>query len=192
MQKNTKKLQRRRNLKRNTDTDMNLITTLLDVFSGIVIGWYIPIWLSKVYIYFLSKEITKNSIPQKVDDNKMCKTRHDWIEAVTFAGSKTGKTRLCRLCGFIPELNLMASYEAIDRIEENNKIRQLEDNIYKDFINKEDEDIKKFFTKEIENGVSFDKLVQLHSAGITFMQRYGNYKLSRAPEIEKELTKDNA
>lgn len=141
---------------------------------------------------FKAKRMVQSIIPQVADPKKLCKTPHSWIMAPTITKEGQGFVQVCRVCGFISGSDKVASMDSIDRIEENNRIREIESRLLKDFLTQEDDQMKKYFDLEIKGGLNFDKLAHIHGAGMTFNQRFLVYKASRAEEIEKELTKSDA
>lgn len=159
---------------------------------SLFVGLYGPIYLSNLFRYVQNRRILKDLTPQKVDDDKLCKGPHSWINATTFTDKGPGSTQVCQLCGFIPSLHLMVTAEAIDRIEENNRIRAIQDKIFSDFQDQEEKEMKAYFDEELKNGVDFEKLVHIHGAGMTFGTRFNIYRSARAEEIEKAITGSNA
>lgn len=161
-----------------------------------LVGWFLINFLFGLTLIIGDRLRQRRAIKfaslQVADSEKLCKGPHSWIFAQIGTAEGPAQVRVCRACGFIGGSNRVASPEAIDRIEENNKIRELEVRLYNEFLEQEDAEIKKYFDEEISKGVNFDKLLHVHNAGITFNQRYAMYKASKAVDIEKELTKSNA
>lgn len=141
---------------------------------------------------FKMRKRIKDATPQTADPAKLCKGPHSWLLASAITKEGPGHVQVCRVCGLISGSDKVASTESIDRIEENIRIRDIEARLLKDFMDTEDGNIKKHFDSEIKSGLNFDKLVQIHTAGMTFSQRFLYYKASKAEEIEKELTKSDA
>jgi len=166
--------------------------TFFVLVVGILIGFYGPVYLSNLFTYLQTRQLVKDSTPQNVDESKLCKTPHSWIKAKTFTDKGIGSVDVCQVCGFIPSLDKMATPDAIDSIEESNRIDEIQGKIYRDFQTQEDNDIKKYFEEEIKNGVSFEKLAHVHAAGLTFGARFSNYRASRAEEVQKALSRSNA
>lgn len=166
--------------------------TFLIFALGLVLGYKSLVWLDDAINYFKTQKILKQITPANVNDKRLCKGPHAWMMAPLWSPQGESQVRVCQVCGFIPEMEKMVKPEAIDRIEENNKIRQMEKKIYRDFLAQEDNDIKKYFDKEIKDGVSFEKLAHVHGAGMTFGARFNIYKSARAGEIEKALSKVDA
>lgn len=164
------------------------ITLLL----GIYLGNKLPFWIGNAVSYLQSRALINSLVPKQADPEKLCKGTHSWITARTFTDKGPAEVKVCRICGLIEGSDKAATAEAIDRIEENNQIRELEKRLYKEFIAREDEDVRRYFDKEIKNGLSFDKLAHVHNAGMTFGQRYTIFKASKKEDIEKELTKSNS
>jgi hypothetical protein len=166
--------------------------SILTLVVGIFVGLYGPVWISDLFRYLQNRQILKDITPQDTDETRLCKGPHSWIGAQAFTDNGRETVQVCQVCGFIPSLDKMATPEAIDRIEENNRIRDIQGKIFTDFQTREDDDIKKYFDEEIKNGVSFEKLAHIHSAGMTFGARFNMYKAGRADEIEKVINKSNA
>lgn len=142
--------------------------------------------------FFKNRSLMKNLVPQKIDKKRLCRGPHPWMKVKTWTEKGPSETQMCRACGLVSGTETMASPEAIDRIEENQKIRDIDAKLYRDFLAKEDEDIKQFFAREIQGGLNFDKLAKIHAAGMTFGQRFTYYKASKVEDIEKELTKSDS
>lgn len=166
--------------------------TFFILAAGVFLGLYGPIWASNLITYLQNRQILKDVTPRDVDDAKLCKGAHSWINAQTFTDTGAGSIQVCQVCGFIPTINKMASTEAIDSIEEHNRLTAVQSKIYTDFQVQEDGDIRKYFDEEIKNGVSFEKLAHVHLAGMTFGARFNIYRASRAEEIQKAVTGSNA
>jgi hypothetical protein len=166
--------------------------TFLILIAGIYLGNKLPFWIGRAVSFFQNRALLDSLVPKEVDPSRLCKGNHSWITARTFTDTGPSQVKVCRVCGLIEGTEKMATAEAIDRIEENNQIRELETRLYKEFSALEDGDIRKYFDKEIKNGLSFDKLAHVHTAGMTFGQRYTLYKASKKDDIEKELTKSNS
>lgn len=160
--------------------------------AGIFVGLFGPIWIGRFLEFLQERKILKEVMPQDVNEKNLCKGPHSWINAQTLTHEGEGSIQVCQLCGFIPSINKMASPEAIDSIEEHNRLTAIQGKIYTDFQVQEDNGIKKYFEEEIKNGVSFEKLAHVHAAGMTFGARYGIYRASRAEEIKKAVTGSNA
>jgi hypothetical protein len=159
---------------------------------GIFAGLYGPVWLGRFLGYMENRQILKDIMPQEVSEEKLCRGSHSWINAQTLTHEGRGSIQVCQVCGFIPSIDKMATPEAIDSIEEHNRLSAIQGKIYTDFQAQEDGDIKKYFAEEIKNGVSFEKLAHVHAAGLTFGARYAIYRASRAEEIKKAVTGSNA
>lgn len=159
-------------------------------------GWILFQLILALTLGFLEerkvKKAMKSMMPQVADPKKLCKGPHSWILARTLTKDGPGSTQVCRICGFISGSNKVASMESIDRIEERNRIMEIEARLLRDFLTKEDDQMKKYFDSEIKGGLDFEKITHIHSAGMTFSQRFLVYKASKAEEIEKELTKSDA
>jgi hypothetical protein len=168
------------------------MTGLLLLAGGFILGFLGPVWASDLFRYVQNRQILKDITPADVDERKLCKGPHSWMGATTLTDEGVGSTQVCQVCGFIPSISKMATTEAIDRIEENNRIRAIQSQIYRDFQAQENGDIKNFFAEELKGGLSFEKLAHVHCAGMTFSARFGIYKSSRAEDIEKAITRTNA
>lgn len=164
----------------------------LILIAGIYFGNKLPFWIGRFVTFVQNRTILDNLIPKKIDPTRLCKGNHSWINARTFSESGPAQVKVCRVCGLIEGSDKMATPEAIDQIEENNLMRDLEQRLYKEFSTLENTDIRKYFDKEIKNGLSFEKLASVHAAGMTFGQRYTIFKTAKKGEIEKELFKSNS
>lgn len=166
------------------------------VIACMVLGWFVFDVLLSIIIGIVKnhkiKKEAESVLPQDADPSKLCKGPHSWITARTLTKEGSGTTQVCRVCGFISGSGKVASMESVDRIEESNKIREIETRLLKEFLDQEDDQMKKFFDSEIKGGLSFNKIAQIHSAGMTFEYRFMAYKASKADEIEKELTRSDA
>lgn len=159
---------------------------------GFYLGNKMPFWVPKAISYFRNRHLLNSLIPKAADPDKLCKGTHPWMNARTFTDEGPATVKVCRVCGLIEGSNKQATQDAIDRIEENNRLRDLEDRLYREFASLEDRDVRKYFSEEIKNGLSYQKIAHIHTAGMTFGQRYTIYKASKKEEIEKELTGSNA
>lgn len=168
------------------------MNTLLIVALSLYLGSKLSEWIGKAIVYFQNREIIKAITPTAIKEDRLCKGPHTWLNTRTWTEKGTVDARICRVCGLIDGTNKMATIEAIDQIEENNKIQALEEGVYQDFIDKENKELRAFFAAELKEGLSFDKLAMLHNAGITFGARFNKYKVARLPEMLKELIKSNA
>lgn len=168
------------------------ITIVLALLVGLYLGNKLPYWIADLVTYVQNRQTIRIITPNKVDEKKLCKAPHSWINTSVDTKEGIKEHKICRVCGFISGMNKMAKPEAIDMVEENNKIKEVEARLQKDFLNFEDNEIKKFFDEELKNGLSFEKLMAVHDAGITFSSRFFNYKISKIPEIERELKRGNA
>ncbi len=159
---------------------------------GMYVGNKLPFWIAKLNSYLDRRYILKRMMPKKLDPSKMCHGPHWWLDASIYTEDGDKEAKICSACGFIQGTRTAATPEAIDRIEENIRYKAIEDKIYQEFSDKEDNDIKKFFDNELSNGMSFEKLVRLHNAGISFNRRYIEYRSSKSQEVRKELAKSNS
>ncbi len=171
---------------------MNALTMFIFIGSTLWVGINLPNWLAKVIVYFQNRSIIKAITPTDLDEKRLCKAPHVWLNTRAWTEKGTVDSKVCRVCGLIDGTKKMATEAAIDQIEENNKVQAVEEQVYQDFISKENGDLRAFFASELKEGLSFEKLVQLHNAGITFGARYNKYKVTRLPEMLKILEKSDA
>jgi len=165
--------------------------TLLVALISLYVGYQFPIWKS-AFLYFLEKRKMSKFAPSKVDQNKMCKAPHTWIDMPAISDKGNITIKVCRLCGFVSGSDQMLPPDTLDQIEEDNKIRAIEARLDKEFIDKEEADVRKLLETELQNGLNYEKIVTIHAAGQTFNQRCAMYKASKSEEISKELMKVNA
>lgn len=169
-----------------------MMLTAFIFLLGLWLGLHGPTILGDLITYFQNRAIIKAITPIPINPQLLCKGKHSWLIAKTLEEKGYSTAKVCRVCGFIDGVNKMASVEAIDNIEQNNKIQKIEQDIYNEFWKLEDGDIARFFHNEIQNGLEFNKLTRLHEAGMTFGARFHKYKATRAADITKELKKSDA
>jgi hypothetical protein len=165
---------------------------ILGIAIGLLVGLFGPALAFNIYTYFQVRKLRKTVIPSKVDMHKLCKGAHSWIKTVVLTDEGQVDKQLCRICGFVSGTDLMASQEAIDRIEDQNLMREVEAGLYNDFLGKENVQIQEFFGNEIKGGLDASKLGKVHTAGMTFGARFSIYKVAKEEEKRKELTKGNS
>lgn len=168
---------------------MGQFLTYLLIF---LFGLLLPDGIFLAKNYFMLRKIKNTVIPKRAKPDQLCRGPHSWlkVEEPTPKGVQTAQ--VCRICGLISGTNLVASQEAIDEIEEDNKHRDIEGKLYDEFLKREDDEIRHFFSKEIEGGVDFGKLAKVHAAGITFYDRFSLFKSIKNKEIQKELRKTDS
>lgn len=164
----------------------------LALVVGIYFGNKVPFWIAKVTSFFQRRSVLKTMLPKNLDPAKICRGPHWWLDASIYTDEGDKRIKVCSVCGLIQGTRTVATQEAIDRIEEGLRYKELEDKIYKEFTIKEDSDIKRFFDNELKNGMSFEKLQKLHTAGATFQQRYVAFRVNKAAEVEKELSRSDS
>ena len=138
-----------------------------------ILGRYLPYWLGHLVHTIRTERILSKLLPREVDECRLCSEPHQWI-SVTSDIDENGEfkfTNICKNCGFIPKLNLMATKEGLEQIENNKKLREQDEKIRDEFIKKEEEEIRNYFTEELKNGMDFQKLTQLYLAGSTVKER---------------------
>lgn len=168
------------------------MSTILTMFLGWLLIESIGIIALKTVDHLRTKKTLKLIMPQIADPKKLCKGPHSWITASTFTATGPSLTQLCRVCGFISGSDKVVSVDTIDIIEKNNKIKEIEHKLMTNFLAQEDDNVKKHFDVEIKGGLDFNKLLQIHTAGMTFNERFVLYKQSKSEYIEKELTRNDA
>jgi hypothetical protein len=165
---------------------------MFSILLGVFLGFVGTVVLGNYLTFRDRYKIKKSLTLWKVDEKKLCKTPHAWMDAAMNTPKGMSQVKVCRVCGFVSGTDLMASQEMIDRVEDQNKLYEIEKRLEKEFLDQEDEEIKKFFSEELKGGLSFDKLVKLHSAGTTLSERFSIYKLHKAKDIEKEIQRGDA
>ena len=157
---------------------------------GVYLGMALPSLITKAMAYFQNRPIMKMITPTKIDQSRLCKGEHTWFSRKT--GQEGKDNKICRVCGLICGTDKMATTEALDQIEENIRFDTLEEQVYQDFVSRENDDLRKYFAEELKAGLDFGKLAKLHNAGITFGIRYNKYKSVHLPPLLKNLEKSNA
>jgi hypothetical protein len=168
-----------------------VIITIL--FFGIWIGLVLPHYATKFVADREKQRELASLIPTGVDEFRLCPGPHEWLEIISVNEySEYSPLNVCKNCGFLPSKNLMATPEGLKRILDNRKIRELEDSIQKDFVDKENSDIKKLLENEGPEGTLTDGIIgEIYRAGQTSNKRYIIYKIARAEELRREQ-KDEA
>jgi len=165
---------------------------MLNFFIGLGLGLLAVEILFRVRLFLMHRDMKRLMVPSKVQKSKLCKGPHSWMEtAIADKEGQPKNVQVCRICGFISGTDVMASQEAIDRIEETKKLMEIDEKLVKEFLEKEDEEIRKFFVEELKAGLSFEKIARIHEAGITFNKRFALFRLSREPEVVKEVMRAN-
>lgn len=165
-------------------------TTLL-VILALFIGSKIPDSFYAFVRWYQNRKIWKDITPTDVDQKKLCRV-HNWIDGRTLTENGETITKVCRVCGLIQGTNKMATPAGLDMIEENNRFRQVEEDLYQEFVKNEEVDLKKYLAKDLANGLNFDKVATIHNAGITFAHRFTLYKAAKSKEITALLNKSDA
>jgi hypothetical protein len=126
-----------------------------------------------------TERILNKIAPTDVKEDLLCTEPHDWFSAphTLDANDEYTYVNVCKNCGFIPSLNVMATQEGLKHIEKNKKYLETEERIRTGFIESEKEDIKKGFEEELKSGLDFHKLERVYLAGQNMKQRYILYKL---------------
>lgn len=169
---------------------MNPGLFILLVMANLYLGARLPFWIGQFLNYVEKRKIIKSSTPTPIKEGEKCRVPHSFL---TIKGDKElgiSEAKVCRGCGWIKGTGMKASFEAVDSIDEVNKLDEIEEGLYKAFLTLEDKDIIRYFSKEIEGGLSFEKLTRLHEAGSTFHKRYAKYKTSKMTEIKKKLAEE--
>jgi hypothetical protein len=164
----------------------------LYLLIALYVGNKLPFWIAKVVTFFQRRAILNPMLPKKLNPKKLCSGSHNWLPANIYTDQGSKEIKVCNICGFIMGTETVATPEAIDIIEENLRHKEIEDRIYMEFSTREDSDIRKFFSEEIKNGLSFEKLQKLHNAGITYNHRYVVFRSAKNKEVQLELAKSNA
>jgi len=169
---------------------MNTLDILLIFSIGLYLGNKLPDWIAKAMVWYATRPIIKMITPTKIKQGRLCKGPHNWIAKKLDIQGK--ESNICRVCGLIEGTGRMATAEALDQIEENMRFDALEEQVYQDFVSRENEDIRKYFAAELKGGLDFGKMAKLHNAGITFGVRYNKYKSIHLPPLLKNLEKSNS
>lgn len=164
-----------------------MIYYLLTFIIGFYIGQRLPYWTTGILDWFEKRRILSTITPTSVDEYRLCEDLHLWIDANSInEKGEYVKISVCNKCGFIPSKNLMATEQGLERIKENRRLLDLEDKIREDFIDMEEANLRDHFKQEIENGLSFEKLIEAYNAGQNLKQRFTIYKMVRADKEKQE------
>jgi hypothetical protein len=154
---------------------------MFTVFFSFYLGQNLPYWLGVVVVKLQRRKIVKKLRPTSVVESRLCPSIHNWTPAPHTLDEKGEFTyvNVCKDCGFIPVLNLMATPDGLEYIERNKQYMANEEKMKEDFIRQEEEGIKKHFTEELKNGLDFEKLTQVYFAGQTLKERLILYRLTK-------------
>ena len=112
------------------------------------------------------------------------------IPAKTDEGVKDIK--MCKVCGFLSGMDMVVPPETIDKIEESTKILAIEKRLWKEFLDIEDKRMQEFLKDDLANGLQWSKIERVHSAGMSFSQRFELYAESKKDDILKEIRKTDS
>lgn len=162
------------------------MSIFLIVIFSVFVGLKLPFWLTNLVSRYEKRKIMKLLTPTSVHENKLCNSPHAWVDATSVDDNNSYTfVKVCETCGFIPSKNLMATKAAIERIKENNRIRKINEDLEKSFIDMENEDLKKEFEQDIAKGLDYSKLLQVYLRGQTSAKRYVIFKISKFEELGK-------
>lgn len=161
---------------------MILVITLL---LGLYVGYNFPLWLTDLVNFVTVKKARKKLLPVPVDNARLCQTTHKWTEATTVnQRGEFSKAYVCTICGFIPSRDLMLTVETLEKMTGIWKSIELDELIINDFATMEEDTLKKHFSKEIEGGFDFEKILQVYKAGQTMQERFILYRIAKKEELE--------
>lgn len=161
-----------------------LITAIL----FFVLGQHLPDWLRFIVSTIQKERLLSRISPVEVDEFLLCTEPHEWLLAphtVDENGELT-YTNLCKHCGFIPALNLMATKEGMEHIKNNKERLEEDERTREEFIRLEEVGIRKHFAEELKNGLEFRKLEEIYMAGQNMKERFILYRLYKSTEQTKE------
>lgn len=168
-----------------------LILGFLALILGMYLGLALPYYINAAFVWFEKRKSLKGMFPTTIDQNRLCSSRHEWIDVIGVDNEKDYTTQqVCTKCGFLPSRDLMVSELGLKKLLEHRYIQHLEQTIEQEFLLKEEYDIKKIFEKEMENGLGMDKLILLYNAGQTCKKRLVIFKIARAEEKRRQLTQE--
>lgn len=162
---------------------------MLTLITGIVLGIFGMAAVQILLAALEMRKVRKAIVLGNVDKKKLCKGMHSWIDAKMAGGQGVAPVKVCQMCGFISGTNKMATQDMIDRVEEQNRLFEIEEKLLEEFMKFEEKQVQAFFHEELKNGFNFDKLIQLHAAGQTFNERFMIFKEHKTQEIRDSETK---
>lgn len=169
-----------------------MINVILALIYGGLIGSWLTIKAKQFFYVLVLRKLKKKILPLKADKKITCKTTHSWMEAAVLNGEGYDIRKICKVCGLVEGTDLAMPLETVDILEEELQVKLIEEGLYKEFLQKEDEGIKKFFKKEIDAGLDLQRLLRIHAAGMTFMNRFENFKALKENSIKEQLYRSNA
>lgn len=169
---------------------MNLFV-ILGILIGLCVGLNLPIWLTNFVRWYERRKLMKDIYPTPVDESRLCKEPHKWIEVPTTDGSGNYSTlNVCNTCGFISGRDLMATPRGLERIAFNKKLFAFEKQLEQDFIDGENRFLDHFLRRDRpEDIMTMEKLIEVYNAGKTCNKRFVIYKLMINEQL-KEVPND--
>src|SRR5580700_3852070 len=147
-----------------------MIIIFLMALGGIAlqVGLALPDLIRNYLRHRANEKILRKIRPVEVNEDAMCQGKpHTWISAphtVDDNGEFT-HVNVCKNCGLIPAMGLMATKEGLEHIEGHKRHLAAEEKLKDDFIRQEEEGMRKHFEEELKGGLDFHKIEQVYLAG---------------------------
>lgn len=167
-----------------------ILVSLLVLLIGMWLGFVLPYLINSIVSKRERNRELEALIPGEIDDFRMCNNPHVWIETLGVTDeSEYAPINVCSKCGFIPSKNLMATSEGLKRIIQNKAIREFEESVANDFVDKERADINTL-VEELKSNPTVDVAMFIYLAGQSANKRYIIYKIARSEEKRREPKED--
>ena len=165
-------------------TEVTMILCLIGLI-GIGIGMQIPNWLYNFHLWVEKQKVLNIITPKKTDESLLCDGPHEWTETkVINPEGVEESSQFCTKCGLVSGYDQMITQEYIAEILEKRRLTEEETLNKKEFLAREEQMIREFFSEELQKDLSIDKLLRLYHAGQTAGGRYVAFHLEKA---EKQL-----
>jgi hypothetical protein len=167
---------------------LSLYICAMCVFLGVLIREIYP----HIVLRFQLRKSFKKFGVQKVDYSKLCGGDHRWLYTKTTGKESIEKQDVCIICGLLSDRSGMVTSEALDKLEEDNRVAEIYSGIKNSFQHREMLSVMSFFDKEIKGGLVPEKLFKVYDAGVSSSQRYQRYLLEHQDKIDKDTKRGNA
>lgn len=172
---------------------MTILIVIFTAFLFYFLGQNLPYFLGRVVTKIENERILGRVRPTEVDESLLCVEPHEWIGAPKGIDDNGEfiTTNMCKNCGFIPSTNLMASQEGLTRIIDHVNQKAEEEKWGEEFIQQEEDGIKRHFEQELKNGLDFHKLIQVYFAGQTVKERIILFRRLKMAQKTEQLENNN-
>lgn len=141
--------------------------------TSFVLGIFLAASIILALLVELSYHFKKNPV------QKLCEGPHKWMTVNLIGSENSQEKQLCTDCGFVSGSDTIVPKADIDLMLDVAETLNEQQLLFDEFLEKEYEDIRGYFKKELDNGLDFDNLINLHSAGADFKERFAIYSFNK-------------